>query len=132
MILKKKIYQPPDNSRPEKLAGTPLASFLQRAIALFIDFWTAGITFVLLTLFILFISRLTGLFTFSPDLDIEFTFLSAQTGGQFTIGLQRRSSLPNRERKRNRRKRSPKTRTDIQVILADKYLLDFTRFASLF
>jgi len=42
MIKKQKIYQPPDSSRETALAGTPLASFTRRSIALLIDFIVAG------------------------------------------------------------------------------------------
>ena len=74
MFFKTTIYQPPDTSRPEELAGTPLASFFQRTLALFIDFWAAGLGFVLVTLIIFLIDGWTGLFNFDPDLHVDFTF----------------------------------------------------------
>lgn len=74
MFFKKTIYQPPDTTRMEELAGTQLASFFQRALALFIDFWAAGICFVFLTLIIFRIDSWTGLFNFDPDLHVDFTF----------------------------------------------------------
>jgi len=74
MFFKKTIYQPSDTIRVEELAGTQLASFFQRALALFIDFWAAGISFVLVTLIVFFIESWTGLFNLDPDLHVDFTF----------------------------------------------------------
>ncbi len=74
MIFKKTIYQPQDTTRAQSLTGRELASFAQRALSLFIDFWAAGLSFVLLVLLVIFTSRWTGWFTLDPDLDIDFTF----------------------------------------------------------
>lgn len=74
MMFKKTIYQPADTSRAKALSGRKLASFAQRALSLFIDFWAAGLLFVLLVLLVISISRLTEWFTLDPDLDIDFTF----------------------------------------------------------
>jgi len=74
MFFKKTIYKPPVTDRVEELAGTQLASFFQRALALFIDFWAAGIFFGLLTLIIFRIESWTGLFNLDPDLHVDFTF----------------------------------------------------------
>lgn len=74
MIKKQKIYQPADTSRAEALAGAPLASFTRRAIALLIDFWVAGIIFILLILGFLSICRWLGFFPLGPDDNIAFTF----------------------------------------------------------
>ncbi|MCK4942106.1 MAG: RDD family protein, partial [Candidatus Aminicenantes bacterium] len=71
---KQKIYQPPDSSRETALAGTPLASFTRRVIALLIDFLVAGIMFILLAVGIIFIVQLTGLVKLDPDLNIDFRF----------------------------------------------------------
>ena len=68
------IFQPPDTSRVNELAGSPLASFKRRAFALLIDFFAAGIAFVLMVIFVDRFGRWTGLYALGEDLHLEFSF----------------------------------------------------------
>ena len=74
--MKKKIhrYQIPDHSREQQLEGAPLASFLRRGIALLIDFFTAGITFVILAYILLQIPFINRLVLPDPDSSIDIRF----------------------------------------------------------
>ncbi|MBN1272246.1 MAG: RDD family protein [Candidatus Aminicenantes bacterium] len=74
MAQKIKRYQSPDSSRSEALIGKPLASFLQRAIALFFDFIAAGLSFGMLSILFIKFDDWTGLFSLKEDLHIEFSF----------------------------------------------------------
>ena len=74
MISKQTMYQQPDSSREAALAGTPLATFTRRAIALLIDFWVAGIMFVFVAIAGIFIGEWTGFLTPNSDEMIKFGF----------------------------------------------------------
>lgn len=74
MRRKPNIYRIPDHSREKELAGAPLASFLRRGIALLIDFFTAGITFVILAYIILQIPFINRLVLPDPDSSIDIRF----------------------------------------------------------
>lgn len=74
MINKQNLYQYPNNSREIELAGTQLASFTRRSIALLIDFLAAGILFVFITIVSIFIGELTGFLASNSDEVIRFGF----------------------------------------------------------
>lgn len=74
MLKSEKTYILTDSSREEALAGTPLASFSRRALALGIDFLVAGIGFVILAVAFVFVVGWTGLFKLNPGLNIDFRF----------------------------------------------------------
>jgi uncharacterized RDD family membrane protein YckC len=74
VIKKPNIYQPPDTSRVEALAGSPLAPFTRRALALFIDVIAAALSFALVAVFIMKLDNWIGTNLLKPDLHIEFSF----------------------------------------------------------
>ena len=62
-----KRFDPHPADRTERLRGLPLASFQRRAAALFIDFWIAGLLFLVVAL--LGLSGLVSLGWLDPDKD---------------------------------------------------------------
>ena len=67
-------YQMPHSTRAAALVGAPLASFSRRAVALLIDFFTAGFAFLALTVGGGALASRFGLITFEQDVNLRFTF----------------------------------------------------------
>ena len=74
MSKKPNIFQPPDTTRMNVLAGAPLAPFKRRAFALLIDFMVAGIAFVPVILLVDRLGHWTGLYKIGSDVHIEISF----------------------------------------------------------
>ncbi|MFN7966023.1 MAG: RDD family protein [Acidobacteriota bacterium] len=67
------LYQPPSAIQTESLAGVPLASFMRRASALFIDTVLAGASFGIVSVAGAVLGSKLGLVT-ADHIDIKFTF----------------------------------------------------------
>jgi uncharacterized RDD family membrane protein YckC len=67
-------YQPPSGARPAALAGVPLASFTRRAIALAIDFLSAGVAFLALLVGGGMLAVRLGLIAPERDISLRLTF----------------------------------------------------------
>jgi uncharacterized RDD family membrane protein YckC len=74
MVKQPHTYQPPDASRSIALTGMPLASFSRRAMALLIDFFFAGLSFMALTVGGLLIAQRMGVVHLADDVKLQFTF----------------------------------------------------------
>lgn len=67
-------YQQPSATWSAARVGTPLAPFTRRAFALFIDFWVAGIAFLIATVGGGILGQRIGLIAPQEDVRFEFTF----------------------------------------------------------
>jgi len=67
-------YQMPHSTRAATLVGAPLASFPRRAVALGVDFFTAGFAFLLVTVGGGVLASRLGIIALDQDVNLRFTF----------------------------------------------------------
>lgn len=72
--MKQNYYQPPDDTYIRTMTGQPLASFTRRGVALVIDFFVAGILFLVMIVGFGSLAVKTGLVALDTDVNLKFTF----------------------------------------------------------